>query len=393
MQVKLSRSLTALAGLIIFCFASSAQTSSIAGKVIGEDGKPLKDAIIHIDRKDIKGAYKTKTDKKGEFIHAGLPLGTYDVSIEVGGKVIDPMTARNVRTRLGDPTPVDFDLASQKKKSEAAAAAASTGTLTKEMARDMTPEQKAAMEKAMKDREQAMAKNKALNEAFTAGKTALDAQQYDAAVTSLVKASELDPKQSVVWANLAEAYMGQSKTKTGAEQTAIFAKAYDAYSKALEIKPDDASARNNYALALAKGGKFPEAQTELGKAASMDPPNAGKYYYNLGALLVNNQQLEPAGEAFKKAIEADPKYADAYYQYGIYLISKAKTTADGKVTPEPGTKEAFQKYLELKADGPYAESAKGMLAMMDAQISTEYKNPTAPAPKKGAAAPKGGAKK
>ena len=107
---------------------------------------------------------------------------------------------------------------------------------------------------------------------------------------------------------------------------------------------------------------------------------------------MNNQQLEPAGEAFKKAIDADPKYADAYYQYGIYLISKAKTTADGKVTPEPGTKEAFQKYLELKADGPYAESAKGMLAMMDAQISTEYKNPTAPA-KKGAAAPKGAAKK
>ena len=62
------------------------------------------------------------------------------------------------------------------------------------------------------------------------------------------------------------------------------------------------------------------------------------------------------------------------------------------MTPEPGTKEAFQKYLELKADGPYAESAKGMLAMMDAQISTEYKNPTAPA-KKGAAAPKGAAKK
>ena len=223
-------------------------------------------------------------------------------------------------------------------------------------------------------------------------KDEISLQQYDAAVTSLVKAAEFDPKQSVVWANLAEAYMGQSKTKTGAEQQAAFAKAYEAYAKALELKPDDASAINNYALALAKGGKFPEAQSELNKAAQLDPKNAGKYYYNLGALLVNNQQLEPAGEAFKKAIEADPNYADAYYQYGIYLISKAKTTADGKVTPEPGTKEAFQKYLDLKADGPYAESAKGMLAMMDAQISTEYKNPSAP-PKKGAPATKGAAKK
>src|SRR5581483_5277478 len=100
----------------------------------------------------------SKSDKKGEFIHAGLPLGTYDVSIEINGKTIDQLTARNVRTRLGDPTPVDFDLAGFKKKSDALNAAAASGTLTKEQARDMSPEQKAAMEKAMKEREQAMAK-------------------------------------------------------------------------------------------------------------------------------------------------------------------------------------------------------------------------------------------
>jgi tetratricopeptide (TPR) repeat protein len=73
------------------------------------------------------------------------------------------------------------------------------------------------------------------------------------------------------------------------------------------------------------GKKFTEAQAELTKAAQMDPPNAGRCYHNLGALLANNHQLEFAGEAFRKAIEADPNYADAYYQYGIYLISKAKT--------------------------------------------------------------------
>jgi hypothetical protein len=65
------------------------------------------------------------------------------------------------------------------------------------------------------------------------------------------------------------------------------------------------------------------------------------------------------------------------------LISKATTTADGKVTPQPGTKEAFEKYLALKPDGPYAESSKGMLSMIGGQIATEYKNPDAPATKKG----------
>ena len=376
MQSKLPRSFVAVAGLFFFSFAASAQTSSLAGEVKGEDGQPLKDAWIKIERTDIKGNYKVKTNKKGEYFHAGLPLGTYNITLEVDGKVRDSM--KGVRTRLGDPVPINFDLQGQKKKNDAIQAAAATGTLTKEQARDMSPEQKAAMEKAMKDREQSLAKNKQLNDAFVTGMDLLKGQQYDAAIASFVKASEMDPKQHVVWANLAEAYLGLAKSKTGDEQTALMSKGFEAYGKALELKPDDAGYHNNYALALARGKKFPEAQAELTKAAQMDPPNAGRYYYNLGALLVNNQQLEPAGEAFKKAIEADPKYADAYYQYGIYLISKAQTDASGKVTPVPGTKEAFQKYLELRADGPYADSAKGMLSMLDAQIQTEFKNPSAP---------------
>jgi tetratricopeptide (TPR) repeat protein len=179
---------------------------------------------------------------------------------------------------------------------------------------------------------------------------------------------------------LAEAYVGLGGTKTGAEQEAAMGKGLEAYGKAMELKPDDAGYHNNYALALAKARKFPEAQAELTKAAQIDPPNAGRYFYNLGAVLVNIGQLEPAGEAFKKAIEADPNYADAQYQYGVYLVSKATTTPDGKIVPPEGTKEAFQKYLALKPDGPFAESAKGMLQSFDAQLQTEYKNPNAPPP-------------
>jgi len=381
MQAKLSRSLTALAGLFLFTLAASAQTSSLSGEVKDEDGKPLVGAWVMIERTDIKGNYKVKTNKKGEYFHAGLPLGTYNVRLEVDGKMRDEV--KGVRTRLGDPLPINFDLQGQKKKSQEVQAAAATGTLTKEQERSMSAADKAAMEKAIKEREQSLQKNKALNDSFVGGMEALKNQKYDDAVTAFTKAAEMDPKQHVVWANLAEAYFGQAKAKTGDEQMALMNKGYEAYGKALELKPDDAGYHNNYALALARGKKFPEAQAELTKAAQMDPTNAGRYYYNLGALLVNNQQLEPAGEAFKKAIEAQPDYADAYYQYGIYLISKATTTADGKVTPQPGTKEAFEKYLALKPDGPYAESSKGMLSMIGGQIATEYKNPDAPATKKG----------
>lgn len=371
----------ASASILFATFASFGQTSSLEGDVKGEDGQPLRGALVKIERKDIKGSYKVKTDKKGHFFHAGLPLGTYRLVLEVDGK--DRDTVDNVRTRLGDPVAVNFDLQAQKQKQMAMQRAAETGQLTKEQARDMTPEQKAAMEKTMKEREQAMKKNKELNDVFVQGMAALQAKppQWDAAVAAFTKASEFDPKQHVVWAQLAEALMGQAGTKTGAEHDALTAKGLEAYGKALELKPDDAAYHNNYALALARAKKFPEAQAELTKAAQLDPPNAGRYFYNLGAVLTNIGQIDPAGEAFKKAIEADPNYADAQYQYGIYLISKAQITADGKVNPVPGTREAFEKYLQLKPDGPNAESAKQMLASITGQVSTSYANPSAPAKK------------
>jgi hypothetical protein len=62
-------------------------------------------------------------------------------------------------------------------------------------------------------------------------------------------------------------------------------------------------------------------------------------------------------------------------------------TAEGKVTPVPGTAEAFQKYLSLSPTGPNAESAKGMLQAINASVDVKYSNPTAP--KKGAATKKG----
>ncbi|MCL5743124.1 MAG: carboxypeptidase regulatory-like domain-containing protein [Acidobacteria bacterium] len=372
------------AGLLLFAAASFAQTSSLEGDVKGFDGAPLKGALVKIERKDIKGNYKVKTDKKGHYFHAGLPLGSYKITVEVDGKDVDSVD--NVRTRLGDPTPVDFNLQASRQRQEALSAAAASGSLSKEQARDMSPEQRAAVEKAMKDREQALAKNKALNDAFNQGMEAMKTKQFDVAITAFTKATELDAKQHVVWAQLAEAYMQLGGTKTGADQEAAYGKGLEAYAKAMELKPEDAAYHNNFALALAKAKKFDQAQAELTKAAELDPPQAGRYYYNLGAVLVNTGQLEPAGAAFKKAIEADPNYAAAQYQYGVYLISKAQTTADGKVTPVPGTREAFEAYLKLDPNGPYADAAKGMIASMETSLDTAYKNPAAPAPtaKKGA---------
>ncbi|PYT24382.1 MAG: hypothetical protein DMG57_28775 [Acidobacteria bacterium] len=380
MPTKMKTLALSAAGLLFMASAAFAQVSSIEGDVKGEDGAPLKGALVKIERKDIKGNYKVKSDKKGHYFHTGLPLGTYKLIVEVDGKDVDSVD--NVRTTLGDSTVINFDLKANKQKQQSLAQAAETGTLTKEQTREMSAEQKAQLEKAAKEREQSLAKNKALNDAFNQGMQALAAKQYDAAIESFTKAGAMDPKQNVVWAQLAESYTQAALLKAGPDRDALMAKGLEAYTKALEIKPDDAAYHNNYALALAKAKKFPESQAELAKAAQLDPPNAGRYFFNLGAVLVNTGQNDAACEAFKKAIDTDANYADAQYQFGMCLLGKAQVSPDGKVTPAPGTKEALEKYLQLKPAGPFADSAKGALASLDASISTKYENPAAATKKK-----------
>jgi tetratricopeptide (TPR) repeat protein len=361
----------ALSGLALLFLSLPAfsQTSIIEGIVKDPDGKPLQGAVINIDRTDIKGHYTVKTDKKGHYGHYGLPLGgKFDVSVLVDGQVKDSM--KGVPTK-GDPTTLNFDLKA------AQAAAGAPGAPPTEADRGMTKEQKAEFEKQNKAREAALAKNKELNDAYTAGRTALDAKMYDEAIEAFNKAAMIDDKQVAIWSGLADAYVGAAAAKP-TESAALYEKGFDAFRKAIELKPDDAAYYNNFALALAKAKKIDEAKTNLDKAAQLDPAGAGKYFYNMGALLVNSAQNEAAGEEFKKAIAADPNYADAQYQYGVYLASKATADATGKIVAAPGTTEALQKYLELKPDGPFAPSAKELIAQLGGTVSTTFSNPNAP---------------
>jgi tetratricopeptide (TPR) repeat protein len=239
----------------------------------------------------------------------------------------------------------------------------------------MSASQKADFEKKKAEQEQALKKNKELNDAFNAGVEAQTAKQWDVAVQSFEKASTLGPEQNVVWGRLADSYTSLAGSKTGAESDDALNKGVAAYQKAIELKPDAPEYHNNFALALAKQKKFAEAQAELTKAAQLDPTQAGKYFYNMGAVLVNTGQSEPAAEAFKKAIEADPNYADAYLQYGITLMGKATIGGDGKMVPVAGTVEAFQKYLELAPNGKDAETAKAMLDSVGAKVDTQFSKP------------------
>jgi tetratricopeptide (TPR) repeat protein len=346
--------------------------STIEGVVKDPDGKPLPNAVITIDRTDIKAHYTLKTDKKGHYGHYGLPYGgTYDVSVTVDGQVKD--FVKNVHTQ-GTPTEEDFNLKS--------AQAIAAGAPPAEVERGMSKAQKEEFEKANKARETQIAKNKELNDIYQAARTALDAKMWDEAVDAFNKAAAIDDKQVAIWSGLADAYVGAAGAKP-AEASALYDKCFDAYKKAIELAAtmepkDQASYYNNYALALAKDKKIDEAKVNLDKAAQLDPMGAGKYFYNMGALLVNGAQGDAAGDEFKKAIAADPTYADAYYQYGLFLTSQAAPDKSGKIVAAPGTIESLQKYLELKPDGQFAATAKELIASLGGSVSTTFTNPNAP---------------
>ncbi len=74
-----------------------------------------------------------------------------------------------MKSKYGDSTTVDFDLAKVAQQQAATAQANTSGQVTEEQAKGMSKEQKAQYEAALKQRSEAMKKNKALNDAFNAG--------------------------------------------------------------------------------------------------------------------------------------------------------------------------------------------------------------------------------
>ena len=67
MPVKSLRSLVLVIGVLACASLAFGQIGGVRGKVIGKDGNPLKGAWIKLERLKVKGNYKVKTNKKGNF--------------------------------------------------------------------------------------------------------------------------------------------------------------------------------------------------------------------------------------------------------------------------------------------------------------------------------------
>ena len=155
MFAKAYRTALLAAALLLPTGISYGQMGKIAGKVIGQDGQPLQGAVVRADRQEMRGKQEVKTNKRGEYLFGFLPMGVYNLTLEVGGRQMSKVS--NVRpSSAGEPTELDFDLA----KLASERAAANRGQVTEGQLRSMTPEQRKAYEGSLKKRRQQISRNK-----------------------------------------------------------------------------------------------------------------------------------------------------------------------------------------------------------------------------------------
>jgi len=318
-----------------------AQAGTVKGSAKDENGKAITDGTVELDNVETGKKITTKTSAKGEYTALGVPPGTYNaILVDKDGKRIDAFG--KVPVAANQETTVNFDL----KKDRAAAGGPTPEEIKK------YEEAKAANEKI-----------KNLNAILAQSRDLMKAGNYDQAIAQLQPAAEQNPKQDLVWAYLGDAYMDAKK----------YPEAADAYNKAVQLKPTNGGYISGLANAYSKSGQTDKAMEQYNAAAQAEPANAAMYYFNEGAMFTNAQKPEQAIAAFDKAIAADPKKAEAYYYKGENLIAMAKLDPKtNKMIAPPGTAESFQKYIELKPDGPLVTQAKGYLEALGSKVETTY---------------------
>ena len=310
------RLLPLLVLVFVFAVPSYAQVGNINGTVISTDGTPLVGAMLLLDRQEISQHFEAETDDKGKFFHAGLPTGTYRVTLQVDGRTIQYRDGLQIRS--GSTADASFDL---------------------QALADMLLESEEG-----RAAEAARVKAEATRGAFELGRTALDAKNYTEAVTQFELALENDDSQHVIYANLADALAGTKR----------YDEAVEIYQKAIMLAPMEGAYYNNLGIVYGNAGKIDDAIAALEKTAELTPDSAGQAYYNLGAVMTNTGRSAAASEAFKKAIEYDPDMAEAYYQLGISFFGSADTMKEAI--------PVLQKYLEMVPDGGNSEAAKQLIA-------------------------------
>jgi len=364
---------------------SFAQVGELRGHVFMQqtDGQkvPLADAQIDVFRTDVNAKYNTKTNKKGEFVFAGLPfVGTYTVAAShptaspqfVNGFKVGREIDCELVLSPGDGKRLTFDEIRAVKVPNASAAGSGGATAggggNNESAAD-----KAKREELLKKNKEIEESNKKIVEAnatvsrtFKTGNEALNAasaaskanntaeaiQKYSDAITQFDEGLTADSEQPALLTNKAAALKGRGVERYN---STVRNKDLDDAAKAQSLdaaKADfkGAAEASTKALALIKAQPQPTDPAELTRY------NANKYaslLTNIESLRLYVSKADPtkadeALAAFKEyiSIETDPaKKLKAQLDAAQMLLDagapdKAFAEFQGVVTAQPDNADA-----------------------------------------------------
>ncbi|MGE3610882.1 MAG: tetratricopeptide repeat protein [Bacteriovoracaceae bacterium] len=143
---------------------------------------------------------------------------------------------------------------------------------------------------------------------FGAGTQSLMDQQYTDALNSLLKANELDPKNSEILNNLGMAYYFKGEKELAIKHLNL----------SLEYNENNSDAKQNLASIYFKDGNLKNAE-KLYKEVLRDLTydKQARTLYNLGMIEIQNKNNLAAEDYFQKSIKEDENYCPSYFQIGL----------------------------------------------------------------------------
>lgn len=214
----------------------------------------------------------------------------------------------------------------------------------------------------------------AAHDAIEAKATEIRNAKYAEVETLMTKDTATMPDQSVLWAYLARADLGQKKYD---DAEANYRKALALETNSKKPKPEVLGvADSGLGEVYARQGKVTEANAAFDAAAKADPTRAAFHLRNEAVIFFQEKNADAQVAAANEALAIDPNQAILYYIKGQGLIQQA--TVDPKtnrIVLPPDCTEAYQHYLALSPTGPYAAEVKGILDQAGEKINANYKAP------------------
>ncbi len=423
--------------VVMTAVAALAQSGELRGHVTltQADGQkvPVAEAFIDVYRTDLPGKYNTKTNKKGEFVFAGLPyIGTY--TVVVSHPTARPTWQANIKVGRnidyafevtpGDgqrPTFEDIKAVAARTGDAAPADAGRESAADKAKREEMLAKNKEIEESNKK----AEATNAIINRTFKAGNDARAAKNWDEAIRQYDEGLVADPEQSALMTNKALALKSRGVDRYNAAITSKddasratglaaaqsdFKAAAEAVNKAADLlkksqpsagattdpAEQQRQASNRLATYAARAEvmrlfvtKADQTKTEEGLTAyqeylavETDPVRKAKGEHDLAQMLFDANAFDKALVQYQKILESNPDDLAALLRSGQALFNIGASSSDG--SSKAKYQEAanyLARYIEKAPDSESVmkEDAKQILEAMQQQENVKPEKTPAPA--------------